>query len=397
MCQKSVEENCDEPELTTTVSNQLYGYAMDDYEVVLDTVRSGDTFGKLMDNFGVSAGQVYQIVEKVKDTFDVRQLRAGRPFTLLRSKDSLNKPQVFIYHPNRIDYVVIDMRDSIQCYRDKLPVTTKRRTVTGVINSSLSQAMTDQGLSQNLVHELSSIYQWTVDFFRLQKGDHFKIIYNENYINDTTFVGIENVEATLLNHYNRPYYAFRFTTDSLTGTADYYDEKANTLRSFFLKAPLNYTRISSRYSLNRFHPVQKKWKAHLGTDYAAPHGTPIMATANGVVERSGYNSGNGNYVKIKHNDTYSTQYLHMSKRAVKVGDRVKQGDIIGYVGSTGLATGPHVCYRFWYNGKQVDPYAIDLPAAEPIKEELKESYFSFIQSLKEEIDQIGEPENYVYQ
>lgn len=397
MCQKSVEENCDEPELTTTVSNQLYGFAMDDYEVVLDTVRSGDTFGKLMDNFGVSAGQVYQIVEKVKDTFDVRQLRAGRPFTLLRSKDSLNKPQVFIYHPNRIDYVVIDMRDSIQCYRDKLPVTTKRRTVTGVINSSLSQAMTDQGLSQNLVHELSSIYQWTVDFFRLQKGDHFKIIYNENYINDTTFVGIENVEATLLNHYNRPYYAFRFTTDSLTGTADYYDDKANTLRSFFLKAPLNYTRISSRYSLNRFHPVQKKWKAHLGTDYAAPHGTPIMATANGVVERSGYNSGNGNYVKIKHNDTYSTQYLHMSKRAVKVGDRVKQGDIIGYVGSTGLATGPHVCYRFWYNGKQVDPYAIDLPAAEPIKEELKESYFSFIQSLKEEIDQIGEPENYVYQ
>lgn len=392
-----MEENCDEPELTTTVSNQLYGFAMDDYEVVLDTVRSGDTFGKLMDNFGVSAGQVYQIVEKVKDTFDVRQLRAGRPFTLLRSKDSLNKPQVFIYHPNRIDYVVIDMRDSIQCYRDKLPVTTKRRTVTGVINSSLSQAMTDQGLSQNLVHELSSIYQWTVDFFRLQKGDHFKIIYNENYINDTTFVGIENVEATLLNHYNRPYYAFRFTTDSLTGTADYYDEKANTLRSFFLKAPLNYTRISSRYSLNRFHPVQKKWKAHLGTDYAAPHGTPIMATANGVVERSGYNSGNGNYVKIKHNDTYSTQYLHMSKRAVKVGDRVKQGDIIGYVGSTGLATGPHVCYRFWYNGKQVDPYAIDLPAAEPIKEELKESYFSFIQSLKEEIDQIGEPENYVYQ
>lgn len=396
MCQKSVEENCDEPAVTAAVSNQLYGFTIDDFDVVLDTVRSGDTFGKLMDNLGVSAGQVYQIVEKVKDTFDVRQLRAGRPYTVLRSKDSLNEPRVFIYHPNRIDYVVIDMRDSIQSYRDKLPVTTKRRTVTGVINSSLSQAMTDQGLSQNLVHELSSIYQWTVDFFRLQKGDHFKIIYNENYINDTIFVGIENVEATLLNHYNRPYYAFRYTTDSLAGTADYYDEKANTLRSFFLKAPLNYTRISSRYSLNRFHPVQKKWKAHLGTDYAAPHGTPIVATANGIVERSGYNSGNGNYVKIKHNDTYATQYLHMSKRAVKVGDRVKQGDIIGYVGSTGLATGPHVCYRFWYNGKQVDPYAIDLPAAEPIKEDLKKSYFGFIQSLKEEIDQIGEPENYVF-
>lgn len=395
-CKNSAEGDCIDEIEENVVINEYYGFIFDDFDVVTDTIKSGDTFGKLMDNFGVSAGEVFTIVQAIKDTFDVRYLKAGRPYTVLKSKDSVNKPHVFIYHPSRIDYVVIDMRDSISCYRDKLPVTTKRRIATGVINSSLSQAMIDEGLSQSLVYELSSIYQWTVDFFRLQKGDNFKIIYNENYINDTTFVGVESVEATVLNHYGKPYYAFRFVTDSISSTADYYDEQANTLRSFFLKAPLNYTRISSRYSLNRFHPVQKKWKAHLGTDYAAPHGTPIMTTANGVVVKSEYNSGNGHYVKVKHNDTYSTQYLHMSKRAVKVGDRVKQGDIIGYVGSTGLATGPHVCYRFWYKDKQVDPYAIDLPAAEPIKEELKESYFSYIESLKREIDQIGKDEEFVY-
>ncbi len=369
-----------------------FGFTLNDFEVVRDTIKSGDTFGVLMNRQGVSAASVFNIVDKVKGSFDVSRIRAGRPYTILKSKDSLKQTQVFIYQPTRLDYVVVDMRDSIKTYQDKLPITTKRRMAAGIINSSLSKAMEDEGLSQALVHELSSVYQWTIDFFKLQKGDNFKIIYNEIYINDTIYAGVESVEATLLNHYGKPYYGFRYTTDSIQGTADYYDEKANTLRNFFLKAPLNYSRISSRFTQNRFHPVQKRWKAHLGTDYAAPHGTPIMSTANGTVEASSYNGGNGNYVKVKHNSTYSTQYLHMSKRAVNVGQRVKQGDVIGYVGSTGLATGPHVCYRFWYNGKQVDPYAIKLPAAEPIHESLKENYFRFIETLKFEIDNIPEKE-----
>jgi murein DD-endopeptidase MepM/ murein hydrolase activator NlpD len=367
-----------------------FGFVLDDYEVVRDTIRSGETFGLIMDRQGVPAARVFTIANNVKDTINVARLRAGRPYTVLKSKDSINQAQVFIYQASRIDYTVIHLSDSIYAYRDRLPLTTKRRMASGVITSSLSQAMVDEGLSQALVHELSSVYQWTVDFFKLQKGDNFKIIYNENYINDTIYAGIESVEATLLNHYGRPYYGFRFVTDSIKGEADYYDEKANTLRSFFLKAPLNYSRISSRFSPRRLHPVTRQVRPHLGTDYAAPHGTPIVSTANGVVERSGYNGGNGNYVKIKHNNTYSTQYLHMSRRAVSVGQRVKQGDVIGYVGSTGLATGPHVCYRFWYNGKQVDPYAIKLPAAEPIKEELKAAYFEFIKNLKVEIDAIPE-------
>ena len=383
-------DDSDVPETVAPKSIVEFGFVLDDYEVVRDTIRPGETFGLIMDRQGVPVARVFTIVNNVKDTINVARLRAGRPYTVLRSKDSLNQAQVFIYQASRIDYTVIHLTDSIHAYRDRLPLTTKRRMASGVITSSLSQAMIDEGLSQALVHELSSVYQWTVDFFKLQKGDNFKIIYNENYINDTIYAGIENVEATLLNHYGRPYYGFKFVTDSIKGEADYYDEKANTLRSFFLKAPLNYSRISSRFSPRRLHPVTRQVRPHLGTDYAAPHGTPIVSTANGVVERSGYNGGNGNYVKVKHNNTYSTQYLHMSRRAVNVGQRVKQGDVIGYVGSTGLATGPHVCYRFWYNGKQVDPYAIKLPAAEPIKEELKASYFDFIKSLKVEIDAIPE-------
>lgn len=377
-------------EVIETKIIEEFGFPLNDFEVVRDTIESGDTFGLIMDQQGVPPAEVFSIVNRVKDSFNLTQLRVGRPYTILKSKDSIPKTQVFIYQPSRIDYVVIDLRDSIKTYRDKLPVTTKRKTATGVITSSLSQAMEEEGLSQALVHELSSVYQWTIDFFKLQKGDNFKIIYNENYINDTIYAGIESVEATLLNHYGKPYYGFRFTTDSIQGISDYYDEKANTLRNFFLKAPLNYSRISSRFTKRRFHPVQKRWKAHLGTDYAAPHGTPIMSTANGFIEKSGYTAGNGNYVKVKHNNTYSTQYLHMSKRAVNVGQRVKQGDVIGYVGSTGLATGPHVCYRFWYHGKQVDPYAIKLPAAEPIKEELKDSYFTYIESIRQEIDEMPE-------
>jgi len=388
-CKNKIEESETEPEKQIKIIEE-FGFKLNDFEVVRDTIKKGDTFGFIMDRQGVSPGNVFNIVNKVKADFDVSKIRAGRPYTILKSKDSLHQTQVFIYQSTRIDYVVIDLRDSIKTYSDKLPITIKRKMASGVINSSLSKSMEEEGLSHTLVHELSSIYQWTVDFFKLQKGDNFKIIYNEIYINDTVYAGVESVEATLLNHYGKPYYGFKYVTDSIQGTADYYDEKANTLRNFFLKAPLNYSRISSRFTQNRFHPVQKRWKAHLGTDYAAPSGTPIMSTANGTVEASGYTSGNGNYVKVKHNSIYSTQYLHMSKRAVNVGQRVKQGDIIGYVGSTGLATGPHVCYRFWYHGKQVDPYAIKLPAAEPIKENLKENYFNFIKTLKVEIDNIPE-------
>ena len=365
-----------------------FGFVLNDYEVVRDTIRNGDSFAVILGAHGVSSNRIFEIVDKVRDTLNPRRMVVGKPYVILKEKDSAQTPKAFIYQNDLVNYTVVDLSDSVTAYKAKKPVTISKKTVSGVINSNLSVTMQEQGLSNSLAHEMSNIYQWSIDFFRLQKGDRFKLVYNEKYINDTIYAGIENIEAAVFYHQDKPYYAFNFMVDSVAGSRDYYDEKARPLQSFFLKAPLNFTRISSRFSPNRFHPVQKRWKAHKGTDYAAPQGTPIWSTANGVVVASSYTAGNGNYVKIKHNDTYTTQYLHMSRRAVKQGQRVKQGDIIGYVGSTGLATGPHVCYRFWKNGVQVDPFRQNLPSAEPIEDKYVESYFAAIEPLKSELEKV---------
>ena len=365
-----------------------FGFILDDYKVVEGVIESGDSFGYLLDQQGVDRGKIYQISEKVKDTFNPARITAGRKYMILKSKDSANTPQYFIYQNDRINYTVVGIGDSISATRKKKPVTIKKREISGVVSSSLSEAVAEQGLSNLLVYELADIYQWSIDFFKLQKGDQFKMIYSEKYIDDTIFAGIENVEAAVFKHEDRPFYAFAYKTDTVTGQPSFYDEEAKSLQSFFLKAPLNYSRISSRYTKRRFHPVQKRWKAHLGTDYAAAHGTPIVSTADGTVIASSYTSGNGNYVKVRHNDKYTTQYLHMSKRNVRNGQRVKQGDVIGFVGSTGLATGPHVCYRFWVHGKQVDPYRQKLPTAKHIEPEQKDEYLAAIEDLKIALDDI---------
>ena len=365
-----------------------YGFVLDDFDVVVDTIERGDNFGYILDRHGVDRGKVFEISEKVKDTFNPARITAGKKFLILKAKDSAKTPLHFIYQDDKINYTVLNIGDSISAFKAKKPVSVKRREVSGVVTSSLSEAMQAQGLSNILVYQLSDIYQWSIDFFKLQKGDQFKMIYHEKYIDDTIFAGVAHVEAAVFKHSDRPFYAFNYETDSITGQASFYDEEAKALQSFFLKAPLNYSRISSRYQRRRFHPVQKRWKAHLGTDYAAPTGTPIKATADGTVIASSYTSGNGNYVKVRHNKKYTTQYLHMSKRNVRNGQAVKQGDVIGFVGSTGLATGPHVCYRFWVNGKQVDPYRQNLPTAKKIEEAKKDDYFAFIDPLKNELDSI---------
>ncbi|TVZ26176.1 murein DD-endopeptidase MepM/ murein hydrolase activator NlpD [Gillisia sp. Hel_I_86] len=365
-----------------------YGFVLHDFEVVRDTIQSGDSFGEILDAHGVSRSKVFEITEQVSETFNPKRLVVGKPYIILKAKDAAQTPEYFIYENDRIDYTVVNIGKNIAAFKSQKPVTIKRKTVSGVIVSNLSEAMSNQGLSVLLSHELSSIYQWSIDFWKLQKGDQFKMVYNERYINDSIYAGIENIEGAVFVHQGKPYYAFDYMADPEKGESDFYDEEARPLQSFFLKAPLNFSRISSRFSGNRYHPVQKRWKAHKGTDYAAPHGTPIWSTANGTVIAASYTGGNGNYVKVKHNDTYTTQYLHMSKRNVRVGQRVKQGDIIGYVGSTGLATGPHVCYRFWVRGKQVDPFRQNLPAAEPIADNIKEDYFAAIKPVRTKLDKI---------
>lgn len=369
------------------IIKKAYGFTLNDFEVVHDTVSKGDFFGSIMDKYGVTPTEVYKITQTISDTlFNFKRINVGRPYMILKNKDSLAKPYAFIYEHNKIDFTKVYLSDSIYAEKAKKPVTIKTRTASGVINSSLSLTIDDAGLDYMLTNRLADIYQWSIDFFRIQKGDSFKIIYKEKYINDSIYAGIESIDASVFVHENKPYYAFEFEVDPSTKRTEYFDEEARTLRRFFLKAPVQYSRISSRYSPRRFHPVQRRWKAHKGTDYAARRGTPIWSTADGVVSKSSYTRGNGNYVKIKHTNKYSTQYLHMSRRAVKVGQRIKQGEIIGYVGSTGLATGPHVCYRFWVHGRQVDPYKQNLPKAEPMPEELKPTYLDFIQDLKVKLD-----------
>ena len=378
----------DEVEIAQLMPIMKYGYNLNDFEVIEDTVKNGDTFGNLIDDHLIQGQSTFKAAQVLDDVYSVKRIQAGKPYKILKKKDSLHKVEAFIYEPNKLDYVVVQFTDSLKAFKASHPISYKRKTASGVINSTLSEAMESEGLGISAINELSDIYQWSIDFFRLQKGDRFKMIYKERYINDSIFAGIEAIEAAVFETDETPFYAFDYVADSVTQIDDYYDEKGKTLRSFFLKAPVNYTRISSRYSGRRFHPVQRRWKAHKGTDYAAGYGTPIVSTANGVVTKSGYTRGNGNYVKVKHNGTYSTQYLHMTKRLVKVGQRVKQGQTIGTVGSTGLATGPHVCYRFWVNGRQVDPYRQNLPSAEPLPADKKEDYLEFIKPLRIEIDEL---------
>ncbi|WP_282178617.1 M23 family metallopeptidase [Maribacter stanieri] len=372
--------------------NERFGFNLDEFNVKLDTVRYGDSFGELMQEHKVDYPKVLSISENFRDSFDVRKIRVGKPYVILQSKDTLAQAQVFIYENDPINYTVVDLRDSVKVYKDKNKVKFVQREVSGVIESSLSEAILDQGVDYNVTHNLANVYAWTIDFSRLQKNDKFKIIYNEKYINDTVYAGAEPIEAAYFEHNGKPIYAFAYENDSLRSIVDYFDEDANNLRRTFLRMPVEYGRLSSRYNLKRrIKYYGYKLRPHKGTDYAAPIGTPIMATADGTVEESTRRGGNGKYVKIRHNATYSTQYLHMKAQNVKKGEFVRQGDVIGWIGMTGNTGGPHVCYRFWKNGRQVDPLREELPQAEPLHDSLKEEYFTYISTYKEQLDCIIYP------
>ncbi|SHJ49467.1 peptidoglycan DD-metalloendopeptidase family protein [Maribacter aquivivus] len=372
--------------------NERFGFNLDEFNVKLDTIKYGDSFGELMQKNKVDYPKVLAISENFKDSFDVRKIRVGKPYTILQSKDTTAQAQVFIYENDPINFTVVDLRDSVNVYKDKNKVKFVQREVSGVIESSLSEAILEQGVDYNVTHNLANVYAWTIDFSRLQKNDKFKIIYNEKFINDTVYAGAEPIEAAYFEHNGKPIYAFAYENDSLRSLVDYFDENANNLRRTFLRMPVEYGRLSSRYNLKRrIKYYGYKLRPHKGTDYAAPIGTPIMATADGTVVESTRRGGNGKYVKIRHNGTYSTQYLHMKAQKVKKGEFVRQGDVIGWIGMTGNTGGPHVCYRFWKNGKQVDPLQEELPQAEPLHDSLKEEYFAYIATYKEQLDCIIYP------
>lgn len=366
-----------------------FGFNLDDFNTVYDTIKRGETFGELMLKNKVDYPKIHSISENYKDTFDVRKVMVGKPYILLKSKDTTEAAEVFIYQNDKINYTVVDFRDSTAlAYKGRRKVKSVEREVAGVIENNLSETLDNLGVDYNVTIDLSEIYAWTIDFFRLEKGDKFKVIYDERFINDSIYAGRGPIKAALFEHKGTPIYAFPYVTDSLKNILDYYDQEANNLRSTFLRAPIKFGyRLSSRYNLKRrIAYYGYKVRPHKGTDYAAPIGTPIIATADGTVTESTRRGGNGRYVKIRHNGTYSTQYLHMRKQKVKKGEFVRQGDVIGWVGMTGNTGGPHVCYRFWKNGRQVDPLREKLPAAEPIADSLKTEYLAHIDPLKTQLD-----------
>ncbi len=383
----------DEKEATKIVKKEPiikdYGFTFNDYKVVRDTIRSGDTFSALLQKFPLRDSlTIHQVTEKVKDSFNVRRIKVGKPYILFLDKKKPNTLKALVYIEDRIQYTVVDFRDSLVVSNKQKPTRIKRRVVAAEINGSLSETLSNAGVSPALAPKLAGIYAYTIDFFKIQKGDKFAVTINEKYMEDSIYIGVESIEASYFEHKGKKIFAFPYKLNENQKKEDYYDENGKGLKSMFLKAPLDYFRISSRFSGRRFHPVQMRFKAHNGTDYAAPHGTPIKTTASGVVERTGYTAGNGNFVKVRHSSTYATQYLHMSKILVRTGQSVSQGQTIGKVGSTGLATGPHVCYRFWKNGVQVDPLRLKLPNTEPMGKADKQKYLNYIAPLKKELDSI---------
>lgn len=367
----------------------LYGMVADNYLVVEDRIKRNQFLGDILQSYNVPASMIHQLSMLSRKVFDVRKIAPDKKYTLFCSNDSTRTAKAFVYEPNPIDYIIFHFGDSLSVDVCKREVVQVEKNVSGVINSTLSQTIEELGISPELTNKFVDIFAWQVDFQRLQKGDKFKLIYEESQVEGNT-VGINQIKAIYFQHFGSDYYAFPF--DQGDGV-DYFDDRGKSLRKALLKYPIEFTRISSRYSGRRFHPVRKVYRAHLGTDFAAPTGTPIRSVGDGIVVEAQYKSANGNYVKIRHNGTYTTQYLHMSRIAegVRSGTRVRQGQTIGYVGSTGLATGPHLCYRFWKNGKQVDALRVELPPSEPIKADHQNAFDAVKVELIERLNQIPMP------
>ena len=366
-----------------------YGLASDEYQVIDRSIRRNETFADILTAQNVAYGRVLAAAHSARPVFNVRSMQAGKPIRLYR--DSLDTARYMVYEEDPINYVVFDLTaDSAGAHAGQREVRTRERRLSDVIEGSLWQTLESQNISARSAGELaialSEVFAWQVDFRRIQAGDDFSVVFEERSI-DGEPVGIGKIVAARFEHRRTRFYGFYFEEGEMP---DFYDEDGNSLRKALLKAPLKFKRISSRYSKRRFHPVQKRYKAHLGTDYAADPGTPIYSVGNGVVLEAQYKRYNGNYVKIRHNETYTTGYLHMSRIAsgIRPGQPVRQGQVIGYVGSTGLATGPHLCYRYWKNGVQIDPSTDVLPPVYPVDPELFDRFVVVRDSLMDKLEPV---------
>jgi murein DD-endopeptidase MepM/ murein hydrolase activator NlpD len=306
---------------TVIIVPRRFGLALDSFNVSESIIQKNEYLTSILELYNVDSNTIKNLQSKSKYVYDVRKMKAGSQYTVFSSKDTLHKVCYFVYQPNAIDYVMYDLTDSVKVVTGKRQVTARLETASGIINGSLYETFQKSGTDPALAMKLADLYAYTVDFYSIHDGDYFKVLYEQRYIKDEP-VETGAIQSAVFSHNGEKFYAFYYKPDS-TDAGDYYDEKGKSLRTLFLKAPLKFSHITSGYSLRRFHPVQKRWKTHLGTDYAAPEGTPIISTGDGVVIESEYNNNNGNFVKVKHDDTYTTQYLHMIRQAVRAGQRTE--------------------------------------------------------------------------
>lgn len=367
---------------TVPLPPDAYGIPMSGYVLEHGVVKSGDTFGALLTSRGMDQGSIQGLVELALPHFDVKRMRSGHPYAFIFKEENTLSPDYFVYEADPVRYVVFHLHDGIAVSVGERPVVTAEHSVACLVTGALYNDLARVGADPQLAMQLAEVFAWTVDFYRIQKDDVFSVVYSEKTVDGVAYGEPKIVGARYISS-GKVKEAYRFAQND--GVEQYYDDDGKSLKKAFLKAPLKFSRVSSGFSGRRLHPVQRVMKAHLGTDYAAAYGTPILAVGDGIVEKTGRTGGNGNYVKIRHNGTYTTQYLHMRKILAKQGSAVQQGQVIGEVGSTGLATGPHVCFRFWKNGVQVDHRKEEFPNTEALAEELMASFNKFKVPVREEL------------
>lgn len=360
----------------------LFGFPVDSFRIVEGTLRPNGNLGIILSEFGVGPQQIDLLSRNSEGVFDLRKMKSGQNFYLFQSRDTSKSACYLVYEKDMVEYVIFNLKDSLNITLGKKNVRVELKSATGIIETNLWNTIKDNNLNMMLALELSRIYQWSVDFFGIQKGDRFRCLYDEQFV-DSTSVGIGPVYAAEFEHAGKSYRAFRYFQDK---QFDYFTEEGENLRKAFLKAPLSFYRISSGFSASRFHPILKIRRPHFGIDYAAPRGTPVVSIGDGTVtEKSHQRGGAGNYLKIRHNSEYSTTYMHLSGfgKGIAKGAHVNQGDVIGYVGSTGLATGPHLDFRVFRGGMPVDPLKIESPPSDPVKAEYRAEFEYIRDSLQQ--------------
>lgn len=372
-------------------SNKLYAYGIciDSLHLNHYKIESGDHLSSILMNLGFTGSDAEEITETISPLYPPSKLQIGSKYAAICTSDTTSAIQYLVFEKSKSDYVVVDLcSDSVKVHESTKPITLKRKYAEGTITSSLWNSIIESGASPMLALKLSDIYAWQVDFFGVKKGDSFRLIYDEAWIDDTTFLDIASIEGAQFFHHDREYIAVPFKQDSIR---EYFDEDGNSLRKQFLKAPLDFFRISSKFSNSRYHPVLKRYRAHHGVDYAAPTGTPVKTIGDGVVIAKGYQrNGGGNYMKVKHNSIYTTTYMHLNgfAKGIQKGSTVKQGQVIAFVGSTGLSTGPHLDFRVHKNNQAINPLTMDTPPSYPVKPELRDSFMVVRDNLLMELDSL---------